>query len=84
MSTRWIIDAHIDATAIADASGWHAASTIEALQQAGLTREDAEAFQDFLFTDRAVFAGNQSPEDCLNQTQYDRITIAQRPNRRAK
>jgi hypothetical protein len=74
LKMHWMIDGKIDLTAIFEREDWHLASCISALTDAGLSREDAEAFADFAFNDFAKVR-DRDPEDCVTDTQYDRLTV---------
>lgn len=77
-STIWIIDGTINLTAICTAADWNSASIIDGLVAAGLTRSDAEAFADFACADHAT-RSDRTPEECVSDEQYERITLASQP-----
>ena len=77
LPTNWIIDGNINLCAVAVESNWHLATIIEKLTAAGLTRGDAEAFADFICNEYACLNGtsDHDSEECVNDAQYDRLSI---------
>lgn len=74
MSSHWIIDERIDATAICESSNWHLATCIDGISAEGVSRSDAEAFANFVFCDHASIRGGDDPEDWVTQPQYERLS----------
>lgn len=58
--------------AVCAACEWHLAAVIGALQKAGLSRVDAEAFAAFAFAERAEVR-DTDPRDHLNAEQWARL-----------
>lgn len=70
----WLVNDEIPLTAIATACGWHRATVITSLQDAGLDRGDAEAFTAFIFAAHAEVCDGH-PLDNLDPDQLDRLSF---------
>jgi len=64
----------INLSEIARQKEWHLASIISALQKQSLSRQDAEAYANFIFADEAE-TNDGRPEDHLSDEQWARLNI---------
>ena len=73
-----IIDQTIDLTNTCEASGWHLASSVQALIDQGLERSDAESFANYAFNENAITKGGKgdtiSSDDLLSDEQLNRLS----------
>lgn len=75
---NYLIDGEIDLAAICEEAGWHHATCMDKLQEKGLSRQDAEAFAEFAFAERANTMGGVTdvePEECVTVEQWNRLTV---------
>ena len=68
----WVIDTTIFLEEICETANWHLATVICALVAKGLTREDAEAFAEFAFDDKAT---GGTTDNLVNDEQWDRLEL---------
>lgn len=75
-TTTWLIDGSINLTQVAIDAEWHLASTIAALTTQGvfpgLSREDAEAYAEFIFAERA---GDSRSMEQVSESQEQRLSV---------
>lgn len=74
MNTLTANSRQINLSKIAEENGWHLASVISALQSEGLSRPDAEAFADFIFTHHAEITDCEASE-CVTHEQWERLDL---------
>lgn len=65
----------VELTALCERAEWHLATVIDALQAAGLDRDEAEAYAQFAFADRAQVPGDWA-EEYLSDAQWNRLGAA--------
>lgn len=68
----YVIDNRVDLRRTAELADWNRAALIERLMVADITRPDAEAFADFIFTDLAV-TRDEPAEPLLTREQWARL-----------
>jgi len=72
------IDGRMNLTKTCEASGWHFASSVQALVDQGLERSDAESFANYAFNENAISKGGKvdtySSDDLLTDDQLNRLT----------
>ena len=78
MRHLYLIDNSIDLFKVCADASWHLASSIEALQTAGLPRADAEAYAYFAFGTYALDNRGKTdcdPNDHLDEMQQIRLSV---------
>lgn len=70
---QWMVDGTVAVEAICEEEDWHLATVIRRLQAAGLSRDDAEVFAQFVFDDHSTTG--LRPEDELTEEQWARLSL---------